>query len=365
MSTDPAEPFYAAIRANPDDDLPRLVFADWLDENGQPDRAEYIRLSCAINREPEAERLKEWKTTAEELFRCHRMEWFGSLLKEFKQHNLDRGFITSIAGTPTQYFHFATEWDLFAPCLSKVGVGLTGMDAGTVLGLDFVQRITHLLFDSVAPASLDSLAAHVELPNLSELFIQTNGLNQLSEGIRFTDWCLARATNALRLSIGFGDIRGADPSRIQVSTTCTLLERHLDLSNLIAFRLWGVSDVVARALVRWPGLKQLAELNLHNCCVSEEALTVLMPALLNTRIEVLRLGNNSFSNSAIRHLVDTPYPSSLRELRLDRNRIGDSGVNELIASPHLRADLVLYIGNNTFSGRSAARLRERFPNVRF
>jgi uncharacterized protein (TIGR02996 family) len=35
----------AAIRAAPDDDAPRLIYADWLDEHGQPERAEFIRLS--------------------------------------------------------------------------------------------------------------------------------------------------------------------------------------------------------------------------------------------------------------------------------------------------------------------------------
>lgn len=34
----------AAILANPADDLPRLVFADWMEENGQPERAEFIRI---------------------------------------------------------------------------------------------------------------------------------------------------------------------------------------------------------------------------------------------------------------------------------------------------------------------------------
>jgi uncharacterized protein (TIGR02996 family) len=42
---DPA-PFLAAICASPDDDLPRLVYADWLDEHGDPARAEFIRLQC-------------------------------------------------------------------------------------------------------------------------------------------------------------------------------------------------------------------------------------------------------------------------------------------------------------------------------
>lgn len=58
--TNPA--LLAAIAANPDDDLPRLVYADWLDENGQPERAEFIRVSC---REAELKRenphpTKEW-----------------------------------------------------------------------------------------------------------------------------------------------------------------------------------------------------------------------------------------------------------------------------------------------------------------
>lgn len=42
--------FLAAIIANPDDDAPRLIFADWLAENGQDDRAEFIRVQCKLAR---------------------------------------------------------------------------------------------------------------------------------------------------------------------------------------------------------------------------------------------------------------------------------------------------------------------------
>ena len=35
---------FAAVKQAPDDDAPRLVLADWLEENGQPDRAEFVRL---------------------------------------------------------------------------------------------------------------------------------------------------------------------------------------------------------------------------------------------------------------------------------------------------------------------------------
>jgi uncharacterized protein (TIGR02996 family) len=40
--------FLQAVLARPDDDLPRLIFADWLDENGQSERAEFIRIGCEL-----------------------------------------------------------------------------------------------------------------------------------------------------------------------------------------------------------------------------------------------------------------------------------------------------------------------------
>jgi uncharacterized protein (TIGR02996 family) len=46
------EALLRAVCEHPDDDTPRLVFADWLDENGEPDRAEFIRLQIAVDRTP-------------------------------------------------------------------------------------------------------------------------------------------------------------------------------------------------------------------------------------------------------------------------------------------------------------------------
>jgi uncharacterized protein (TIGR02996 family) len=42
--------FIEAIAASPADDTPRLVLADWLEENWEPDRAEIIRSQCAADR---------------------------------------------------------------------------------------------------------------------------------------------------------------------------------------------------------------------------------------------------------------------------------------------------------------------------
>lgn len=40
----------AAVAAAPGDDVPRLVYADWLDEHGRPERAEFIRLQIGWHR---------------------------------------------------------------------------------------------------------------------------------------------------------------------------------------------------------------------------------------------------------------------------------------------------------------------------
>lgn len=40
--------FLSAIKECPEDDTPRLILADWLDDNGDPYRAEFIRLECKL-----------------------------------------------------------------------------------------------------------------------------------------------------------------------------------------------------------------------------------------------------------------------------------------------------------------------------
>ena len=45
--------FRRAVVADPADDLPRLVYADWLDDHGDPDRAEFVRVQVEQARTPD------------------------------------------------------------------------------------------------------------------------------------------------------------------------------------------------------------------------------------------------------------------------------------------------------------------------
>jgi uncharacterized protein (TIGR02996 family) len=43
-----ADALLRAIVRHPDDDTPRLVYADWLQENGRPEEAEFLRVQCRL-----------------------------------------------------------------------------------------------------------------------------------------------------------------------------------------------------------------------------------------------------------------------------------------------------------------------------
>ena len=52
-----SESLLAAVLSNPADDLPRLVYADYLEENGEPERAEFIRVQV------EMAKVQAWQVT--------------------------------------------------------------------------------------------------------------------------------------------------------------------------------------------------------------------------------------------------------------------------------------------------------------
>ncbi|MCA9069608.1 MAG: TIGR02996 domain-containing protein, partial [Planctomycetaceae bacterium] len=82
------DPFIQAIADDPYDDVPRLVFADWLEEQGETERAELIRVQCEL--EPmrdlyEIERATELHKREEELLREYKDAWL-AIPKSYKSH---------------------------------------------------------------------------------------------------------------------------------------------------------------------------------------------------------------------------------------------------------------------------------------
>src|SRR5260370_1312001 len=91
-----ADAFLDAIREAPDDDTPRLVYADWLDDHGDADRAAFIRAQVRLARLPpgDPDRL-DLADEADELLRRH-PEWSGRLPELASAWRFRRGFVESI-----------------------------------------------------------------------------------------------------------------------------------------------------------------------------------------------------------------------------------------------------------------------------
>jgi uncharacterized protein (TIGR02996 family) len=78
--TSDGDALFRAILENPADDMPRLLFADWLSENGRPERAEFIRLQCeAWHLCPQYATVTEARTAASRLYKRHADAWHAEL----------------------------------------------------------------------------------------------------------------------------------------------------------------------------------------------------------------------------------------------------------------------------------------------
>src|SRR5262249_45999900 len=91
---DQHEAFLHAILEAPDDDAPRLVYADWLDDHGDSDRAEFIRLQCALAKlPPDAPQRPAMRQREEELLSLHSWEWAVGFGWKVQEWQFVRGFI--------------------------------------------------------------------------------------------------------------------------------------------------------------------------------------------------------------------------------------------------------------------------------
>src|SRR5688572_4626752 len=86
--------FLQDIIAHPEDDAPRLIYADWLDEHGLPARAEFIRLQCrSAALSPTDPEFAELKRRERALLAKHKKQWAGEIVKRVWRMEWSRGFV--------------------------------------------------------------------------------------------------------------------------------------------------------------------------------------------------------------------------------------------------------------------------------
>src|SRR5258708_33120374 len=89
--------FIRMIRDKQDDDGPRLVFADWLEEQGDADRAEFIRIQIELSRTDTAQpRWLELTEREQELQRRHRQMWLNPFGNWVWEARFRRGMVEAL-----------------------------------------------------------------------------------------------------------------------------------------------------------------------------------------------------------------------------------------------------------------------------
>lgn len=107
------EALYAAILREPAEDIHRIVYADWLQENGQSERAEFIRVQCELARE--GDRICPYACSSRIDYRCR---W--CCLRDRQRQLFASNYI---------------DWLLFLPgCMQCAPVGKTSQTTVVVWG---------------------------------------------------------------------------------------------------------------------------------------------------------------------------------------------------------------------------------------
>jgi uncharacterized protein (TIGR02996 family) len=84
--------FLHSIHDEPDDDVPRLIFADWLEDHGDSDRAEFIRVQCELARwVPDLIRRTQLQEREHFLLARHADTWLWTLRSVCNAWHFERG----------------------------------------------------------------------------------------------------------------------------------------------------------------------------------------------------------------------------------------------------------------------------------
>jgi uncharacterized protein (TIGR02996 family) len=153
--------FFDAIRERPDDDAPRLIYADWLDGLGDP-RGEFIRVQCELARIPASERAR--KTALEQreksLLKEFQRDWLQTLKGlnfQFQDVTFQRGFLAEGKliyrsqpwDAPSEFTEHWRELLQVEPGLRRVGLSLY-RDWCEVKRMDYAPQLRALHFNCLA-----------------------------------------------------------------------------------------------------------------------------------------------------------------------------------------------------------------------
>ncbi|MBY0459916.1 MAG: TIGR02996 domain-containing protein [Gemmataceae bacterium] len=299
---------YALLRAieeQPDEDTPRLAYADWLDEHAATDAdrawAELIRVQCSLARTPPGPERGVLAVREARLLRTHAGEWAARLPAK-----LPRG---------AHYGRGFPALHLSAAVFARHAAALAGF-----LPLDWV-RISH------APKALAELAGCPQLAHVRCLVLDGNGLRN----------------HHLPVLLG---------------------SPHLTNVRMLNLNHNHVGTAGARALAGTTALPALRVLAVHDNPIKDAGLTALTDAAWFGRLTGLHASLCGISGAGLIRMAGLPQAGGLRDLDMGSVDGGDPVARAVLDSPHLKRLERLWLWLAGFGPDLRAELEARFgPNL--
>ncbi len=340
------EALYKAICEQPDEDTPRLAFADFLEEEGGKEnafRAEFIRTHIQLTREEPwsktwrelNELWQEMHQKTEELAQEHKLPWVKHLSGRVRAWDFERGLVGHITVYSKRFVAEGNAYFEQDPIRSVKFVTLASkqgsVPAADLFACSHFARIAKLNFDGsqLTDKELDRLAIYPCLPRLQSLILD-----------------------------------GENPfSKVAIPN---LLKKLPTLNELSLNRNEDFDDAHAIALAKCPEFAQIATLNLSKTGTKDEGVAAIVSSPHAKGLAVLQLAPTTGEETIYYMSRATPQSrasgmaiaeaiagskslGNLRELHLDYRVIGNEGLKLLMKSTALPALRCLSLSSNAIT----------------
>jgi uncharacterized protein (TIGR02996 family) len=340
------EAFLRAILDEPDDDVHRLVYADWLEEGDDP-RGPFIRAQVEAASLPAGDpRRAELEGRANELLRLHQDEWDRPLI-EAAGYDPNSGGLLGVVG-------------LFARALTGNGGPLGVVDMFTRLFRSswprppLYLRSYHRGFVDVIHFAMANFVDRAEalfaVAPIQEVYFEVVS-SPLTELAALPQLARVRGLHLLYTYL-------YDDSLID-------LFRSPHLTGLRTLDLAGnhLSERGLRVLGAAPCASRLLALHLSGCDLTASAALALAESPALIELTTLDLSNNTIGDQGLTHLAGAAHLRHLTSLNVSGSEVGAEGALALARSPHLTKLQELNLGGAVIGREAMALLRERFAKA--
>jgi uncharacterized protein (TIGR02996 family) len=265
------------IIENPDDDTPRKVYADWLYDHGDPDRAEFIHGQIDLGSMSQDDPgWQELYGRTSDLLRRHRHAWEAPVRGRGVQAVYFRhGFIDKVVATATAFVHRGAAWVADTP-LRKVELTEVAGKAGRLAACRHLAHIRGLtIADSrFGDADVVALVRSPDLTGVTDLFIggsfhylHSTMVGDVGLAALATSPCFTQLTSLTVYSEG--SIGSAGTASLAGAPAGSKLRRlHLHDTR--------IADPGAAALAGAAGLQGLVGLGIHGGRIGTEGLVAVL-----------------------------------------------------------------------------------------